>query len=175
MTKPPVYLLDSDIFITAKNTYYAFDICPGFWGSLLHYHEKKRVFSIDRVRSELLAGRKTEDLVKWVRGEVPDSFFLPVEDGKVPGNYEQIMLWVQRHPRYYDEAKAKFAAGADGWLVAYAKVHGYTVATNEKPEPDSRKAIKIPEVCEHFGVLYANTFDLLRALSVQFHFRGPRP
>ena len=25
------YLLDSNVFIEAKNRYYAFDICPGFW------------------------------------------------------------------------------------------------------------------------------------------------
>lgn len=175
MTKPSAYLLDSDVFITAKNTYYAFDICPGFWESLLHRHEESRVFSIDRVRSELLVGRKTEDLVKWVRERVPDSFFLPAEDGKVPGDYEQIILWVQRHPRYYDDAKAKFAAGADGWLVAYAKAHGYTIATNEKPEPDARRAVKIPDVCEHFGVPYVNTFDLLRTLGIEFQFRRPTP
>lgn len=127
------------------------------------------------MRSELLAGRKTENLVRWVRERVPDSFFLPVEDGKVPGDYEQIMLWVQRHPRYYDDAKAKFAAGADGWLVAYANVHGYTIATNEKPEPDSRTAIKIPDVCEHFRVPYVNTFDLIRTLGIEFHFRRSLP
>ena len=25
------YLLDSDVFMAAKNLYYSFDICPGFW------------------------------------------------------------------------------------------------------------------------------------------------
>ena len=33
-------------------------------------------------------------------------------------------MWVQRHSRYSDYAKAKFATGADGWLVAYAQVQG---------------------------------------------------
>jgi hypothetical protein len=27
------YILDSDVLITAKNSYYAFDLCPGFWRS----------------------------------------------------------------------------------------------------------------------------------------------
>ncbi len=27
------YLVDSDVFITARNLYYSFDICPGFWKS----------------------------------------------------------------------------------------------------------------------------------------------
>uniref|UniRef100_A0A832A518 DUF4411 family protein n=1 Tax=Desulfacinum infernum TaxID=35837 RepID=A0A832A518_9BACT len=112
MTRPSRYLLDSDVFITAKNTYYAFDICPGFWESVLHHHKNGTVFSIDRVRSELVAGRSTEDLVKWVRDQVPDSFFKGVEEGTVPDEYTEIMLWVQRHDLYDDHAKAKFAAGA---------------------------------------------------------------
>ena len=170
MSDPAVYLLDSDVFITAKNTYYAFDICPGFWDGLLHHHSKQTVFSIDRVRGELLAGRATDDLVRWVREKVSRSFFLPAEDGDVPDKYGEIMLWAQQHSRYYQEAKAKFAASADGWLVAYAGVHGFIVVTNEKPEPDSRRAIKLPDVCQQFNVQYINTFDLLRRLGVKLHF-----
>ncbi len=56
------YLVDSDVLITAKNLYYAFDICPGFRKSLLHHHREGQLFSVDRVRNELLAGRRTENL-----------------------------------------------------------------------------------------------------------------
>ena len=103
------YLVDSDVFITAKNLYYSFDICPGFWKSVVYYHRKGRVFSIDRVRSELLAGHKTEDLVRWVRDEVPAGFFVSVDTDAVVHVYMDIMMWVQRHPEYFDHAKAKFA------------------------------------------------------------------
>jgi len=175
MTRPSRYLLDSDIFITAKNTYSAFDICHVFWESLLHHHKNGTVFGIDRVRSELLAGRSTEDLVKWVKKQVPDSFFNGVEEGTVPDKYTEIMLWVHRHDLYDDHAKAKFAGGADGWLVAYARVHGFTVVTNEKPDPGSRRVIKIPNVCQQFCVKHINTFDLLRGLGVTLHFQPLAP
>ena len=59
-------------------------------------------------------------------------------------------MWVQRHPRYFDHAKAKFATGADGWLVACARVQGATVVTNEQSAPESRKEIKLPDVCDRF-------------------------
>ena len=36
-------------------------------------------------------------------------------------------MWVQRHPKSFDYAKAKFATGADGWLVANEQVHGTTM------------------------------------------------
>lgn len=122
MTGDRLYLVDSDVFITAKNLYYAFALCPGFWRSLLHHHRQGRVFSVDRVRGELLVGSETEDLVRWVREEVPRGFFLPVDADAVVSAYTEIMMWVQRHGRYFDHAKAKFATGADGWLVACARV-----------------------------------------------------
>ena len=114
------YVVDSDVFITAKNLYYSFDICPGFWKSVVHHHREGRVFSVDRARNELLAGHREEDLVRWVRNEVPQGFFLPVDSAEVVSAYTDVMLWVQRDPGYFDYAKAKFATGADGWLVAYA-------------------------------------------------------
>ena len=168
MTKAPVLLLDSDVFIAAKNAYYAFDICPGFWEGLLQQHDKGRVFSISRVRGELLTGRKTENLVEWVSKQVPDEFFLEVDEEPVTSVYTEIMLWAQRHTRYLDRAKAKFATGADGWLVAYAKVHGAVVITNEQPAPESKTEIKLPDVCAQFEVLHKDAFVMLRELAVQF-------
>ena len=58
------YLLDPDVFTTAKSPYYAFDICPGFWKGLPHDCRAGQVFSVDRARNELLAGRRTVDLVQ---------------------------------------------------------------------------------------------------------------
>ena len=163
------YLVDSDVFITAKNLYYSFDICPGFWGSVLHHHRMGRVFSVDRVRNELLAGSSTEDLVCWVRDEVPESFFVKADTDLVVRSYRDIVKWVQRHPRYFESAKAKFATGADGWLVAYARVHGSIVVTNERSAPESRREVKIPDLCDQFGVACFDTFAMLRALNVHFN------
>ena len=168
MTVDQIYLVDSDVFITAKNLYYAFDICPGFWKSVVHHHRAGRVFSIDRVRNELLAGHKTEDIVQWVRNDIPRSFFIPVDTDAVVSTYMDIMMCVPRHSRYFDQAKAKFATGADGWLVAYARVHATTVVTSEQSAPESRREVKLPDVCDQFGVRHDNMFAMLRALNVQF-------
>jgi hypothetical protein len=166
------YILDSDVFITAKNTYYAFDICPGFWDSLIHHHSAGNVCSIDRVRSELLAGRRTEDLVRWVQGGLPATFFAATDTEEAADAYGQVMLWVQRNAQFFDQAKAKFATEADGWLVAYAVVHGVSVITNEQPRPQSRNRILLPDVCAQFNVTYKDTFSLLNELAVRFEWAG---
>jgi hypothetical protein len=172
MTESPTYLLDSDVFITAKNSYYAFDICPGFWAGLLVMHQRGRVFSISRVRSELLMGRESEDLVQWVKQWLPADFFLEVD--AVGDAYAEVMLWVQRHVQYADTAKARFAVGADGWLVAYARVHCAVVVTNEQPAATSRTSIKLPDVCQAFGVEFEHTFGMLRKLGIRFDLSGGR-
>ncbi len=84
------------------------------------------------------------------------------------------MMWVQGHSRYFNQTKAKFATGADGWLVAYARVHGTNVVTNEQSAPESRKEVKLPDVCDQFGVRRDNMFAMLRALNIQFDWTGNR-
>jgi hypothetical protein len=168
VSAPAVFVLDSDVFIAAKNAYYAFDICPGFWRALVRGNEEGRLRSIDRVRNELLLGRKEEDLVRWVRDDVPPAFFHDSNAEDVSSAYADVMLWVQRSTQYFDRAKAKFATEADGWLVAYSMVHGTTVVTNEQPRPDSRNRVLLPDVCMQFKIPSKDTFSLVRELAVKF-------
>lgn len=172
MTPDRRYIVDSNVFITAKNLYYPFDICPGFWESIIRRHQQGRVYSIDRVRSELLAGRETEDLVQWVKNHLPAGFFLDTSGGEVTSAYGDIMLRVQRSAQFFDNAKAQFATGADGWLVAYARVHDAIVVTTEQPSPEAKSRVPLPNVCEEFGVTYTNPFAMLRELGVQFVLGG---
>jgi hypothetical protein len=172
VSEPPLFVLDADVFISAKNAYYAFAICPGFWKAVLRAHRQDRARSLDRIRNELLAGRKEEDLVQWVKNDVPEAFFLDSNAGDVSSAYADIMLWVQRNPQYFDRAKAKFATEADGWLVAYSMVRGTIVVTNEQPRPDSRSRVLLPDVCRQFGVVYKDTFLMLRELGARFDLAG---
>lgn len=168
MTEPATFVLDSDVFIAAKNASYAFDICPGFWNGVIRAHAQGRARSIDRIRTELLSGRKEEDLVQWVENEVPAAFLHDSNSETVSLAYAEVMLWVQRNGRYFDRAKAKFATEADGWLVAYSMVNATVVVTNEQPRPDSRNRVLLPDVCAQFSVTYEDTFLMLRQLTVQF-------
>lgn len=172
MKTPAIYVLDSDVFIAAKNAYYAFDICPGFWVSIVQAHKHDRVHSIDRIRAELLAGQPKEDLVEWVKNDVPAGFFCSTQSKPVIDAYAQIALWVQRSTQYLDRAKAKFATEADGWLVAYSVVHATTVVTNEQPRPESRSRVLLPDVCKQFKVPFRDTFTMLRSLAVKLDLRA---
>ena len=162
------YLIDSDVFITAKNRYYAFEICPGFWDSLLSAHSLGSIHSIDHVKKELLEGRDDDKVKKWVKAQVPSEFFYSCDNATVQA-YAEIMQWVNKG-NYAQSAKSKFANDADGWLIAYAKAKGSVVVTNEQPAPESKKGVKIPDVCREFKVEFEDTFSMLRYLGIKYTF-----
>jgi hypothetical protein len=160
------FLLDANVFIEAHRRYYAIDICPGYWDALIAHHGSSRLSSIDRVRDELLA--QTDALARWVQ-QLPGSFFRATGDLSVTRWFGRLIGWVQAQPRFFLLAKQAFAAGADGWLIAYAKAHGFVIATNEAPNPNIKRRVPIPDVCTAFGVDYTGTFGMLRALGASFH------
>lgn len=47
------YLIDSDVFIQAKDRHYGLDFCPAFWDWLLAANGDGRVFSVEQVGDEL--------------------------------------------------------------------------------------------------------------------------
>jgi hypothetical protein len=167
------YVLDANVFITAKNQYYGFNVCPGFWKSLIVHHEKKHVFSIDRVLDELAA--LGDELSQWATGEAPETFFKKTQDQAVVDEFQKMVTWVNSEAQFTPAAKAEFASVADGWLIAYAKVNGLTVVTHEEYAPDARSRVPIPNVCLEFNVDYVNTFEMLRDLNVKLILSTKRP
>lgn len=76
------------------------------------------------------------------------------------------MQWVASAYSRQD-AVSSFAAKADGWLIATAKVHGYTIVCEEKFNPFKQNRVPNPNVCHHFNVSYCNIFEMLRLLRVK--------
>ena len=165
------YLLDANAFIEAKERYYGFDICPGYWSSLLVQHDSRRLFSIDRIADEL---NEQDDVVKqWIRNEVPDTFFKKTEDQAVIDKFQEMVNWVYSQPQFTDAARTEFASVADGWVIAYAAVNGLVVVTHEQFAPEAKRKVPMPNVCIEFDVEYVDTFSMLRELRETF-VRSPK-
>lgn len=162
------YLLDANIFIEAKNRYYAFDICPGFWDWMDHVVGGD-VASTVNVRDELCAGN--DELAAWARARHDADWFLKVDDHDTQRAFRDVAATVAAGG-YTPAAMSKFLAGADPWLIAKAKALGATLVTHEVMEaPQAKKRVPIPNICKPHGVVCANTFDALRALSCSLSFR----
>lgn len=167
MTK---FLIDTNSFVDAKDSFYAFELCPGFWNALLRHHQRGDVYSIDKVKRELTDGN--DILVRWAR-KMPKGFFLPTATAAIATEYAKIVQWVQGNYQRHD-AVSSFAAKADGWLIAYARVHGFTIVSEEKLNLEMKRRVANPNVCHQFGVPYCNLFEMLRKLDVRFVLKKQR-
>ncbi len=156
------YLLDSDVFIQAKNLHYGFDFCPGFWSWLERANAESRAISIEKVGTELKAG--ADDLSDWAVARGP-AFFLPA-DNAVLTALGEVSQWATTQ-QYEPVAVNTFFQVADYWLVGHALAHGHTVVTHEVPSV-STKRIKIPNACVGLRVPCMSPFEMLRLERVRF-------
>jgi hypothetical protein len=161
------YLLDSDVLITAKNLHYNPQFCDAFWSWIVDAHKAESVFSIDKVKDELLAGGETDVLYSWAQRPDLAEFFLPSSPGIA--NWGKLATWAASPTKgFKPAAQAKFldVNSADAWLIAFAAYAGqYVIVTNEQPAPESKKSIKLPDAAAVLGVKTTTLFDVLRAHS----------
>ncbi len=161
---PPPYLLYADVFINSHQCQYGMDFCPAFWDWLTAKNGSGRIFSIDRICSELKVFDDT--LCVWAK-ERGDGFFLPF-DQKATDHLPKVMGWVKQQARFKPSAVDGFGAGADMYLIAYALAHGYVIVTREVAAPASLTKVKIPDVCAGVGVQCILLWRLLRAEGAKF-------
>ncbi|HTX00801.1 MAG TPA: DUF4411 family protein [Acidimicrobiales bacterium] len=160
------YLLDSNVFIQAKNLHYGFDFCPAFWDWIDTAHAAGSVFSVDGVRTELLSG--ADALSTWAQ-QRGSSFFLQ-PDASPLGSLQRASVWVSG-AGYEPAAVATFFQIADLYLVAQALTGGHTAVTHEVPST-STKRIKIPDACLGLGLRYVTPFEMLRTEQARFVLRS---
>lgn len=156
------YLLDSDVFIQAKNLHYGFDFCPAFRDWLLAANARGEVFSTGRVRDELVAG--ADSLADWARARNPGFFVEP--DAQTLPHLARVSQWTLTQ-NYEPAAINTFLQVADYYLVSQALARGYVVVTHEVPGNSPRR-IKIPEVCIGLNVRCINPFEMLRRAQARF-------
>jgi len=161
------YLLDANVFIQAKNLHYGFDFCPAFWDWVVQQNAAGKVFSIEKVSDELVAG--DDELAKWAeaRGR---RFFVPPDDAVLPV-LARVSTWATGQG-YESVAVSTFLQVADYWLVAHALAHRLTVVTHEVPA-DSVKKIKIPNACVGLKIHFMTPYEMLRRERARFVLGGP--
>lgn len=156
------YLLDSNIFIQAKNLHYGFEFCPAFWAWLVQQNDAGTVASIEKVGDELQA--QADDLSIWAAARGPQ-FFMP-PDGAVLPALAAVSTWATTQ-NYEQAAVTTFLQVADYWLVGHAQAHGFTVVTHEVPSNSTRK-IKIPNACVGLGIPCVSPYEMLRRERARF-------
>jgi hypothetical protein len=156
------YLLDANIFMAASRLHYGMDFCPAFWEWLLQSNKAGRVFSIERVATELQAG--DDLLADWASDRGPGFFLKP--DAALGAALGKLAVWTTSQ-KYEPAAINTFLQVADYYLVAHALAHGHAVVTHEVASP-SIKRIKVPDACIGVGVTHLTPFEMLRREKARF-------
>lgn len=168
-----LYILDTNTFITAKNTFYAYDIVPSFWSTLLGMFKTGKVKVIDAVADEIADGK--DDLTEWFGENIKKSaddagrayVIQAKQDGTVLQYYQNIANLIMKNAQYNDAAKEWFLSRADLWLIAAGKALNATVVTQEKMPGKGTTKVKIPDICQQVGVKYVNLYDMMRAVGIK--------
>ena len=156
------YLLDSNVFIQAKNLHYSFDFCPAFWDWIHSGNQRDNVFSIQKVRDEIAEG--ADDLAQWAT-QYDHKFFLE-SDSSVVNSLQLTSRWASGQS-YLSGAVSTFLQSADYYLVAHAHAYEHVVVTHEIAS-NSQKRIKIPDACRAMQVRCISPFEMLRREKARF-------
>jgi hypothetical protein len=150
-----VYCLDTSALIDLTR-HYPRDVFPRLWDRLGQLADTGRAISHREVREEITRG--DDSLVDWAKGH--KVLFLESDSAVVQKSQEIIA----RFPELVDPDKE--GPDADPFLIALvlAKQEEQTLfpGTYAVVSQESRKGIKIPHVCEHYGVECLRYLDMFR-------------
>lgn len=122
------------------------------------------MFSVAKVRAELLAGNRNDPARTWAE-QLPDGFFLEdASDPNVMKHYASLMTWATANAsRFTVAAITQFAEqkNADPFIVAVARHRGNTVVTHEKSDPSVKRRVPLPNAADALGVKTMTIYDLL--------------
>ena len=155
-----MYVVDSNVFMQAANTYYAFDLVPAFW-DWLETRIGTDIFTITAVKEEILA--QNDQLANWFASVDDPKWVLPVDDEHTQLQMPKITQHCVDYG-YKLPGITKFLSGADPWVIACARAKGWIVVTHEESNPDTKKRVKIPDVCNNLDVQHMMAFEMLRIL-----------
>lgn len=158
------YIIASNILISSSRRFYPFDIMPGFWRQFLEKIDRKVVL-IDKVKEEIFSGN--DQLSDWLRENQACFIQKNMSDIEVINAYSRIIQNVADNPRYSEAAKEEFARVADSWICAHALVHKYVVVTEETYDPNSKKRVKIPNICKDYEIEYIDMIRFFREIEVK--------
>ncbi len=160
------YLLDANTLIEAKNRYYRMTVCPAYWSWVQRSHGVGVVSSIEPVGVELKRGN--DELAEWAKNQA--GLFLPVSDEATQHAFAQVATHVASQAAVMKAgALEEFLDGADPWLIAKAMTtQDAVIVTHEQFNVQMRRKYSIPNVCQHFGVPWIDTFELLSRTDARF-------
>lgn len=153
-------VVDTSSFIDLFKWYNP-NVFPGLWREFHALVDSQGMTSVIQVLEELRRGSSTDEARKWAaknKGMFPPPTALEMT----------FFARVNRVPQFRDAVPEDITGTdvkADLFLIARANAVGGMVITQER---SSTRGYKIPDICNHFGVLCGTLDDMMVALGWRF-------
>ena len=99
-------------------------------------------------------------MVDWAENRKEASLFAGI-DAVVQARFREVCAYViGRYPD--NQSRRRFLDRTDPWVIAHAIASGGTAVTHERRNPDGSAKVRIPNVCENFGVRCIDVYRMLR-------------
>ena len=154
-----LYSIDTSGFLDGWKRRYPPDVFPVIWDNLTDLIENGSLIATDEVLNELKAG--DDDIYTWASAR--EKMFLPLD-----ADIQQAVIKVlTRHSSWVPPDRSRNMA--DPFVIAVAMVKGCTVVSAEtlstSPLPER---VRIPNVCNTFGIRHIEFLDLMREQGWKF-------
>lgn len=151
-----VYSFDANIFINLAKEMYPKDIFPSLWEQIWEKIEQGVMTTICVIYDEV----QDEVVINTLKKYEP--FFLKKIDqlDKFTEIQDVLKSILKSNPEMIDTTKWK--SWWDPWLIAYAKVYGFTIVTSEK-----KRGQRIPNICTQYDVECIWLQDFFRELDIK--------
>jgi len=164
-----LYLLDANVLIDANRDYYPIERIPEFWEWLINVGNNENVKIPIEILEELKEGN--DNLAKWAKQKEVSSALLLNEEAKV--SVVSSIINEAYAPDLTDDEVVKI--GRDPFLVSYAikDKSNRSIVTTESSKPRRKRANRhVPDVCDSLGVMWCNSFDLLKDLDFRTNWKA---
>ncbi|TJW51975.1 MAG: DUF4411 family protein [Mesorhizobium sp.] len=161
-------LLDANVLITAKNSYYALDRVPEFWEWLLYWGDAGALKMPLEMVEEIVGG--SDDLAQWL-GEQDHRSALCLKEDVDVGSVQEVLA--TGYAADLTDAEV-IKIGRDPFLIAYALFAPdvRTVVTTEVSKPSCQRANRrVPDVCDQVRIRWCDSFTMVRDLNFSTRWR----
>jgi hypothetical protein len=147
------YCIDANVVIQGRKFRYPPKHFPGLWGNIEHLIAMGRMHAPEMVKHELEVAE--DEIRDWIKRQ--RRLFVSLNKAQT----DEVTRIQEDFDNLVDHRKGK--SGADPFVVALAKVGGYTVVTLENKSGRGERP-RIPNVCDRYGI---NCVDLIGLMGLE--------
>ena len=141
MTAPPIYCIDTSSILEARIRSYPPAIFVQLWERVEALIAAQRLVAPFEILHEL--ERQDDETKRWARGQ--SGLFVPLDRAQT----DEVTRILRGFPLLVDSSRGR--SGGDPFVIALAKIHGYTVVTEERLSRSAKRP-RIPDVCLSYNV-----------------------